>query len=180
MLFSSKECKEKYGNYYQINKAIQAGTLYKVADGVYSDTPGVSEIEIIMYRYPQTVFTLNSAFYYHGLTDVIPNKYYLASVRDTHKIPDQQIKQVFYSADKFSVGITETAYQGTTIRLYDRERMLIELIRSAKNQPFDYYKEIIESYRRTIHSLDIQKLQEYIPVFPKGEAIMEAIELEVL
>lgn len=65
MLFSSKECKEKYGNYYQINKAIQAGTLYKVADGVYSDTPRVSELEIIMYRYPQTVFTLNSAFYYN-------------------------------------------------------------------------------------------------------------------
>ena len=71
MLFSSKECKEKYGNYYQINKAIQAGTLYKVADAVYSDTPRVSELEIIMYRYPQAVFTLNSAFYYHGLTDVI-------------------------------------------------------------------------------------------------------------
>ena len=180
MLFSSKECKEKCGNYYQINKAIQAGTLYKIADGIYSDTPRVSEIEIIMYRYPQTVFTLNSAFYYHSLTDVIPNKYYLASVRDTHKIPDPQIKQVFYAADRFSVGISETVYQGMTIRIYDRERMLIELIRSAKNLPFDYYKEIIESYRRTIHSLDIQKLQEYIPAFPKGDAIMEAIELEVL
>ena len=180
MLFSSKECKEKYGNYYQINKALQVGTLYKVADGVYSDTPRVSEIEIIMYQYPQTVFTLNSAFYYHGLTDVIPNKYYLASVRDTHKIPNQQIKQIFYSVDKFPIGISEIAYQGTTIRVYDRERMLIELMRSAKKQPFDYYKEIIESYRRSIHSLDIQKLQEYITVFPKGDAIMEAIELEVL
>ena len=180
MLFSSKECKEKYGNYYQINKAIQAGTLYKVADGVYSDTPRVSEVEIIMYRYPQTVFTLNSAFYYHGLTDVIPNRYYLAAGRDTHKIPDPKIKQVFYSTDKFSVGISDMAYQGTAIRIYDRERMLIELIRSAKNLPFDYYKEIIESYRRSVHSLDIQKLQEYIPVFPKGDAIMEAIELEVL
>lgn len=133
-----------------------------------------------MYRYSQTVFTLNSAFYYHGLTDVIPSKYYLASVRDIHKIPDPQIKQVFYAADRFPVGISEKAYQGTTIRIYDRERMLIELIRSAKNLLFDYYKEIIESYRRTVHSLDIQKLQEYDPAFPKGDTIMEAIELEVL
>jgi len=46
--------------------------------------------------------------------------------------------------------------------------------------PFDYYKEIIESYRRIVYRLDVQKLQEYIPVFPKGDAIMEAIELEVL
>ena len=45
---------------------------------------------------------------------------------------------------------SEIAYQGTSIRIYDRERMLIELIRSAKNLPFDYYKEIIESYRRII------------------------------
>ena len=42
------------------------------------------------------------------------------------------------------------------------------------------YKEIIESYRRTVYSLDIQKLQEYITAFPKSDAIMEAIELEVL
>ena len=58
--------------------------------------------------------------------------------------------------------------------------MLIELIRASKNLPFDYYKEIIESYRRTVYSLDIQKLQEYITAFPKSDAIMEAIELEVL
>lgn len=180
MLFSSKECKEKFGNYYQINKAVSSGALYKVADGIYSDVPNVSEIEIIMYRYPQAVFTLNSAFYYHGLTDVIPNKYYLATIRDTHKIPDPKIKQMFYSEEKFPIGISTLKYQGAEIQIYDRERMLIELIRAAKNLPFDYYKEIIESYRRTVYTLDIQKLQEHIAVFPKGDAIMEAIELEVL
>ena len=180
MLFSSKDCKEKIGNYYQINKAIKDGVLYKVADGIYADTPHVSEIEIIMYRYPQAVFTLNSAFYYHGLTDVIPSKYYLATARDTHKIPDSRIKQAFYSVDRFAVGISTLEYQGLNIRIYDRERMLIELIRASKNLPFDYYKEIIESYRRAVYSLDIQKLQEYIVAFPKGDAIMEAIELEVL
>lgn len=180
MLFSSRECKEKFGNYYQIKKQVQSGNLYKVAEGIYSDKPNVSEVEIIMYRYPQAVFTLNSAFYYHGLTDVIPSKYYLATARDTHKIPDPKIKQAFYSADKFAIGISTLGHQGVPIRIYDRERMLIELIRASKNLPFDYYKEIIESYRRTVHSLDIQKLQEHIAAFPKGDAIMEAIELEVL
>ena len=71
-------------------------------------------------------------------------------------------------------------YQGKPIRIYDRERMLIELIRNAKKLPFDYYKEIIERYRRTVYDLDIQKLQEYTTVFPKGDAIMQSIELEVL
>ena len=180
MLLFYKEVKEKYGNLYQIKKALQAGELYKVAEGVYSDTPRVSEVELIMFRYPKAVFTLNSAFYYHGLTDVIPERYYLATIRDTHKIANAKIKQVFYSEDKYAIGISAMDYQGKPIRIYDRERMLIELIRNAKKLPFDYYKEIIESYRRTVYDLDIQKLQEYTAVFPKGDAIMQSIELEVL
>lgn len=180
MLFSYKEIKEKYGNLYQINKALQAREIYKVADGVYTDTPHVSEVQVIMFRYPKTVFTLNSAFYYHGLTDVIPDKYYLAAIRDTHKIANPNVKQIFYPEDNYGIGITVMEYQGVPVRIYDRERMLIELIRNAKKLPFDYYKEIIESYRRTVYDLDIQKLQEYVAVFPKADAIMQSIELEVL
>lgn len=180
MLFSYKEVKERYGNLYQINKALQLGTLYKVADGIYSDTAHISELEIVMFRYSKAVFSLNSAFYYHGLTDVIPEKYHLASLRDTRKFSDPKIKQIFYPADKYDIGITVIEYQGVPIRIFDKERMLIELIRNAKKLPFDYYKEIIENYRRAVYDLDIQKLQEYIAVFPKGDAIMQSIELEVL
>ena len=71
-------------------------------------------------------------------------------------------------------------YRGTIIRIYDRERMLIELIRNKKALPFDYYKEIIESYRRAVQTMDIEKLQEYILAFPKQNHIWEAVELEVM
>ena len=180
MLFTYGECEAKFGSYYKISKAIQDGELYKIATGVYSDTKQVSELEVISFKYPGAVFTLNSAFYYHGLTDVIPGKYHLATSKDAHKIGDPRVKQVFCRNEKFPIGITAVEYQGVAIRIYDRERMLIELIRYAKSLPFDYYQEIIESYRRTVYSLDIQKLQEHLSVFPKGDTIMEAIELEVL
>ena len=180
MLFSYGECEAKYGTNYKIQKAINEGVLYKIASGIYSDTKNVSEIEIIAFKYPNGVFTLNSAFYYHGLTDVIPRKYYVATPKDAYKIRNDKIEQVFCREEKFPVGISSMNYQGTTIRIYDRERMLIELIRFAKTFPFDYYKEIIESYRRVVHSLDIQKLQEYVSVFARADAIMDAIELEVL
>ena len=180
MLFSYSECESRYGSHYQINKAIQAGSLYKIANGIYSDFQYVPEIEIIAFKYPRGVFTLNSAFYYHGFTDVVPSKYYLATAKDAHKISDPRVKQIFCRDEKFPIGITTMDYQGAMIHIYDRERMLIELIRYAKTLPFDYYKEIIESYRRTVYNLDIQKLQEHIAAFPKGDAIMEAIELEVL
>lgn len=180
MLYSYAECEARYGNYYQIVKAVKAGKLFKLAQGVYSDKFNVPEVAVIAYQYPKSVFTMDSAFYYHGLTDVISDIYYLGTSKDAAKIRNQKVKQIFYCDDKFSVGISEMDWQGTNIRIYDRERMLIELIRYAKKLPFDYYKEIIESYRRTVYSLDIQKLQEYVIMFPKSEGIMNAIELEVL
>ena len=180
MLSAYRECKAKYGTHYQINKALQAGELYKIEDGVYSDIPHVPQIEVISYKYPRGVFTLNSAFYYHGLSDVIPVKYFLATSKDAHKVNDPRIQQVFCRNEKFPVGITNMEYQGVNIRIYDRERMLIELIRYCNRLPFDYYKEIIESYRKITQDLDIEKLQDYIMQFSKKDHIMNAIRLEVL
>ena len=180
VLLSFQDCVERFGNHYQIKKAIAAGVLYKIEPGVYSDLPNVSELDLVAFRYPHTVFTMNSAFYYHGLTDVIPEKYYLATAKDARVIRDDRVKQSFHRKDIFPVGMVTILYRNTTIRIYDKERLLIELIRNKKTLPFDYYKEIIESYRRTIRTLDLEKLQTYIPAFPKQNHIWETIELEVL
>ncbi len=180
MLLSYQDCKNKYRNHYQVQKAVDAGLLYKIEAGIYSDAPAVSELEIISFKYAQAVFTMDSAFYYHGLTDVIPEQYHLATSKDACKIKDKQIKQYFHRDDIFSIGVTSQLRNGTEIRIYDRERMLIELMRNKKTMPFDYYKEIIESYRRITQELDIEKLQDYILNFPKQNHIWEAIELEVM
>lgn len=37
MLYSYKECKEKYHTDYSIHKAISSGELVKISRGVYSD-----------------------------------------------------------------------------------------------------------------------------------------------
>ena len=140
----------------------------------------VSDLEIIAFKYPYAVFTMNSAFYYYGLTDVIPERFYLATNRNATKIHSNNIKQFFYHENILQVGITTIIYQNVKIQIYDKERMLIELIRNKNTLPFDYYKEIIESYRKIIYELDIEKIQEYILLFPKSDYIMNVIQLEVL
>ena len=180
MLLSYHDCEIKYGSYYQIKKALDARELYKIEPGIYADTPDVSELETISFKYAQAVFTMDSAFYYHGLTDVIPERYHLATSKDAHKIGGKRIKQYFHRDDTFSIGTTNMQYSGVKIRIYSKERMLIELIRNKKALPFDYYKEIIESYRRMVQTLDIEALQAYILAFPKQNHIWESIELEVM
>ena len=63
--------------------------------------------------------------------------------------------------------------------IYDKERMLIELLRFKNKFPFDYYKEIIGNYRNIIYNLDIERIQDYATSFPRSKMINDALEMEV-
>ena len=178
MIYSYDDCIKKYGNQYQLQKSIVAENIHKIEPGIYADTKP-SELEIVAFKYPSAIFTMDSAFYYHGLTDVIPDLYHLATSKDATKISSPKVKQYFHRDDKFEIGKQTMLYQGVMINIYDLERMLIELIRNKKSLPFDYYKEIIESYRRRVNILDIEKLQDYITYFPTQNHIFNCIQLEV-
>ena len=44
------ECLEKYGSDYFIEKKIEAGELFKIGKGIYSDKKLVSEISMFTYK----------------------------------------------------------------------------------------------------------------------------------
>ncbi len=66
-----------------------------------------------------------------------------------------------------------------TCRIYDKERMLIELLRFKNKLPYDYYKEILGNYRMQISNLDIERIQKYAAIFPKSKMINTLLESEV-
>ncbi|MBR0138245.1 MAG: hypothetical protein IJM15_07530 [Erysipelotrichaceae bacterium] len=180
MLFSYQECLEKYGSDYRIKKELASESLFMKEKGIYSTKRNVPEIEIIMYKYPKTVCTGKSAFYYHGLTDVIPEHYYLASKRTDYRINDSRIIQTFQKENLYEAGITEIDYNNSRIRVYNRERMLIELLRFSSRIPMDYYKEIIQSYRQLTYEMDFLLIEEYVSLFHNGDTLMTVIQKEVL
>ena len=95
MLYNHSEIKSKYKSTYQIRKALENKEIYKIEKGIYSDVPSVHYLDIIMKKYPYGVFTSYSAYYYHNLTDVIPNKIYLSTNRNATTITSNKIQQMF-------------------------------------------------------------------------------------
>ena len=177
---SRAKCLEEYGSDYFIEKRIEEGELFKVEKGIYSKKKYVPEIAIYAYKYPRAVMTMKSAFYFHGLTDVIPDECDLATTRNDAKIKNKRVKQYFIQDNFFEVGIETVNYKGYDIRIYSKERMLIELVRYKSKLPFDYYKEIILNYRRILPKLDIQKIQDYALMAPKSNKVLEILQMEVL
>jgi hypothetical protein len=180
MLQTYAECLKELGTKYNINKHITEGKLFKLEKGIYSDREYVPEYQIVSTKYPDAVFTMDSAFYYHNLTDVIPDRYYLMTDRGASKISDKRVVQIFENSDILYLGAERFRYNGFELLMYSRERMLLELLRKKCKLPFDYYKEIIRNYRKIIHELDMQSIHDMLPRLPKSGMIMEALELEVL
>ena len=179
MILSFKECVTKYGNQYQIENRINSGELYKIEPGIYALSPDVPEEAVLAKKYPKAVFAGDYAFYYHELTDVIPDGFTLATSGGSQKIAEADVTQLFVRQDLLYLGAAVTDIKGYKIMMYDRERMLIELLRFKHRMPYDYYKEILSNYRQIITELQIWRIQEYAAAFPKSGLISRALAEEV-
>lgn len=131
-------------------KQSQMGNCIKSKKASTQAKKYVSDLEVFTVQYPKAVFTMNSAFYYHGLMDTIPDCYYVKTTRGAAQIVDSNVKQIF------------------------------ELVRNRSKLPYDYYKEVIHSYRNIIHRLDIQAIEEYAYALPKTNMVLETLQTEVM
>ena len=179
-MLTRKEALNKFGSDYRIRKLVREGKLYQLDRGINSEKKNVPELAVIFRKYPRAVLTLDSAFYFHGLTDVVPEMYELATDRNAPKIPDRKIRQYFVPREFFCVGAIEVERDGYKFRVYSLERMLVELLRFQTKLPFDYYKEILLNYRRRLPQLNIQKIQDYALAAPNSHKVFQRLQMEVL
>ena len=106
MLLRFSDCKERFGSPYQIEKAVREGRLFKMAPGVYSESGEESEIEVLQARYPKSVLSLDSAYYYYDMTDEVPEQYVLVTADNAPRISDPTVRQLYVPAGALMVVAT--------------------------------------------------------------------------
>ena len=180
MLMTTAECLAKYGSFYRIAQAVRSGELRKLAHGVYSDDSRHRSIQLLLKKYPTAVVTMMSAYYYYGLTDNVPDKIHLAVERDGTKIRDAGVVEYFVPKGTGGIGVVNEELHGMALRIFDRERLLIETMRMRTKMPLDLYHEVIGSYRKCTEALYPAKIEDYLESFPKRNVIFDAIKKEVL
>ena len=180
MLMTTLECIAKYGSFYRITQAIRKGELRKVAHGVYSDGKRYRDVELLLMKYPMAVVTMLSAYYYYGLTDNVPDRIHLAVERGGTKIKDVNVAEYFVPKGTGSIGVVSADLHGMNLRIYDKERLLIETIRMRTKMPLDLYHEVIGNYRKEAGALYPAKMEDYLDTFPKRDVIFDVIKKEVL
>ena len=176
---SRAECLKEYGSDYYINRMVEEGRLFRIEKGIFSEQEHVPELALLSYKYPKAIITMDTAFYLYGLTDEVPDVCTMATKREAAPITDSRVKQVFIPKELLEVGVTSFEYKGYNLRIFDRERMLIELVRYKSKLPFNYYKEILRNYRRILPQLNTEKIRDYAEAVPKSEKVINILRTEV-
>lgn len=179
MIFFYKELIKKGISRYEIERKVEKEELYKIERGIYSTEKSPNELAIISKKYSKAILTLDSAFFYYELTDKIPDYYYLATDKKAAKIENKFVKQIFTKKELLNIGVTKMMIEGIEVNIYDKERMLIELIRYKSKLSYEMYKEIINNYRKIKDELNFIKLYKYAQYFNKS-FILKTIESEVM
>lgn len=138
MLYNYKEIINKYGNDYNLKKALKFRKIYKIEDGIYSDSKNANRMAVILKKYPGTIFTLESALYIYSLTKVEPDKYFLSTRRNYTRINNNDIKQIFNCDVELDKNALHFTLDDITLNVYSRERLLVEFLKRSSNYSKDY------------------------------------------
>lgn len=177
MTYTTKELRKDGLTAYHIRKRLKNGQLFLLQRGLYSDTQATCLNESdISKKYPSAIFTGLSAFYLYGLTDHIPDYFYLATEQHSFPIRKDDIAQSYQNSEFFSVGVTELHFDNGLVKIYDLERLLIELVRLKEKYPKEIYYEVLNSFRTKRDELDFYKVNQYLKAFPRSQNLLNKIK----
>ena len=179
MVLTYKELIDLFGNDYQIKKHIAEGDVYKICDGYY--TPGdFSPIELLVKKFPNSVFSFTTALFFHGLIREIPNPYYLTSKKDSTRIKDDNVIQLFSSQKSLFDNVSLIFYDGIQLMVYSKEKTLVSLVKNRNKISPALYHEAVVSYRKISTSLNMHTLNTLINKEKNKTKIREIISREIL
>jgi len=180
MYYTHSELLKKYRSDYQIQKAVINHEIKKIRRGLYSDGNDLDETAAIFTLRDDVVLTLQSAFFYHGLTDYIPDEIVVATPKNAYPIQLSGIRQIFLSNAYYSIGIMNGIYEGYSVQVYDLERTLIELIRYQTKIPFEEYYHVLRKFRDIKDQIDFPRLLQYASYFRSSKKIFNVIENSIM
>ena len=113
---------------------VEEGKLERVERGVYVSTDALEdELFFMQKKYPKLIYSHETALYMHGISDRTPFEY-SATVPSGYKVVESvadRFKIYYIKKELHELGVeTIKSSHGNTIRTYDVERTICDLIRS--------------------------------------------------
>lgn len=180
-LFSKDVEKAGISRTYLANYVKERG-LEKVSKGIYiSPDTWEDELYILQLRYPKVVFSGETALYIHGLIDreysritvTVPPRFNRTRLLSEGVVIRQEQEA------NYNLGIIElqTNY-GNTVRVYDVEKTICDLVKLRGKIEVQHYQTAIKSYMRS-KDKNLTRLLKYADALKVRDEIMKYVEVMI-
>lgn len=131
---------------------LNEGILVKENRGIYylaDEFP--DDLQILQVNNPRVIFSYGTALYLWNMSDRTPHVWDVSVPQGFNatrlKKDIRNIRFHYVNADKWGIGITKTlSPNGNMIRLYDKERCIIDLIRKKDRMDKQIYLQALHEY----------------------------------
>lgn len=180
-LISTKDAENIGISRTMISKYAKCGKLERIRNGIYAlPTEIVDEYSLMQAQSQKIIYSYGTALYLWGLSDRTPHSYDLTvpwGTNTTHLKSKNKDLKFHYATDKFyEVGLTQTQTpQGGTVKLYDKERCICDLVRSKRKVDMQLFTDAIKNYFRTMKNP--RKLLKYGKLFEIEDELRTYMEV---
>ena len=164
-----------------LRKYTDAGKLEQVRKGLYVLSDDIAdEYALLQARSKVALFSYCTAFFLWGLSDRTPHVYDITRPRGANisllKRDNSNLRCHYVQQEIYELGISETTSpQGATVRLYDKERCICDLIRDKEQMDMQLYSQAIKDYFKS--KPNNRKLLKYGKVFGIEDKIRTYMEV---
>ena len=151
------------GEYEQLRRATEEGTLLRLRNGVYVETSALANNMVDVERIvPGGVLCLYSAFAHYGLSTQVPSSFCIAiEAKRKLRLPDYPIIDLYYwKKENLEFGITQKDLLGYVVRITDLERTVCDAVKYRNKIGLDVCGEVIDNYLK-VDTRNISLLNEY-------------------
>jgi predicted transcriptional regulator of viral defense system len=179
VVFRTKDLNEQGFNNYEISKLLDEGILTKMYQGVYSvsdlDKMQLSDINVIV---ENGIISLTSAAYFYKLTSGEVGKITITLNREQKppKLP-YDLFSYYYTTSKFyDVGLNVFDQNGRTVKIYDMERTVCDIIKHRSRYDLTLVREVVENYIQR-EDKDTDKLMAYAKELRVLNVLIQYLEI---
>lgn len=154
--------------------------LERASRGVYVDPETLpDEMSLLQKHFPKAVFSHDSALFLHELTDrePMPLSVTVGSGYNATALKDQGVRVHFVKPDWYGFGIIDVESPGgTSVRAYDKERTICDIIRRRATMDPSVFRQAIQGYARA-QDKDLARLSAYSQVMDMESRVRGIMEV---
>lgn len=148
-----------------LKNLVDQGYLIKVSRGLYvRPDKDVNEFYILGEQYKSGIFSHNTALYFYDLTDRTPFELDMTFASNI-RVSNYMLAPHYISKEKLEIGlITKKLEDGTSIRIYNMERTICDIIRDRNKIDSQIFNTALKEYMKR-NDKNLNLLYEYAKEF---------------